>query len=512
MKIKVVIYSENKQYNSRLHEYYKEKIKNRNQEMELEIFDEFQAANSWLKSDTADIFLVDDSITINPVDYPNLLCAYLSNAAAENMRGLAAIKKYQKPAALFEEIENIYQKQSKINLFQGGLESNMEQGKMVQVTTDMEKNKTYLSVRLGKDDKFDEFDYNMLCHNEITGLAPILCVEISGASYIIKYDITGKITLENILSDRVSKNIMITLLRNLAEHFQEIQEYMLEKRKLLLDYNNIFVDSNKLQVTFIYVPLESESGEEIDLNDFFKKLIFSVRYRTDEEVLYIVQLINYLNSNQQFSLEAFVKLVNEFDSEKEQTIQQKAVPHIIAASKKEDIKAIWNTEQDSSISQKEKGKKSQEIINDAAYQTGEKMSVSLSKELLDIDKNDNQGEEIVDRNENNVDKKTDGHDTGKEKKPYLVRVKTNEKIPIESSILKLGRSKKYCDYSIEENKTIGRSHADIIKTMEGYKIIDNMSRNCTYVNGKKVDSDRPTLLSHGAKICLSDEEFMFYLY
>lgn len=96
--------------------------------------------------------------------------------------------------------------------------------------------------------------------------------------------------------------------------------------------------------------------------------------------------------------------------------------------------------------------------------------------------------------------------------PYLVRVKNNERIPLSKEVFHIGKERSYADYFVSDNTNVSRSHADIIQRGGRCFIIDTNSTNHTFVNGGMIPSGTETILSHGAKIRLADEEFEFYMY
>lgn len=97
-------------------------------------------------------------------------------------------------------------------------------------------------------------------------------------------------------------------------------------------------------------------------------------------------------------------------------------------------------------------------------------------------------------------------------RPYLVRIKNGQKVFIEKSIFRMGREKRYVDFFIGDNTAIGRSHADIITRDGEYFIIDNNSKNYTYLDDVLLPAQVEMKLSHGVKIRLANEEFEFRLF
>ncbi len=91
----------------------------------------------------------------------------------------------------------------------------------------------------------------------------------------------------------------------------------------------------------------------------------------------------------------------------------------------------------------------------------------------------------------------------------LKRVRTGETVTIERDELVMGKDRNSVDYCIENNTTVSRVHAKIIKRGKQYYIKDNNSMNHTYVNGVQVYGGQEHLLESGCNIRLSDEDFTF---
>lgn len=96
--------------------------------------------------------------------------------------------------------------------------------------------------------------------------------------------------------------------------------------------------------------------------------------------------------------------------------------------------------------------------------------------------------------------------------PHLIRVKNNEKIPLNKPVFRIGKERSYVDYFISDNTAISRSHANIVNHNGEFFVVDTNSTNHTYVNGGMIPSNVETKLSHGTKIRLANEDFEFRLY
>jgi pSer/pThr/pTyr-binding forkhead associated (FHA) protein len=94
--------------------------------------------------------------------------------------------------------------------------------------------------------------------------------------------------------------------------------------------------------------------------------------------------------------------------------------------------------------------------------------------------------------------------------PYLVRVKTNELIPILHKEFMVGKSVN-CDYQITDNKKVSRKHA-IFRISNGECYVrDNDSTNHTFINGQLIQPGVEIMLSNDDYIRLGDEEFRYWV-
>lgn len=94
--------------------------------------------------------------------------------------------------------------------------------------------------------------------------------------------------------------------------------------------------------------------------------------------------------------------------------------------------------------------------------------------------------------------------------PYLVRLRTNELIPILNQEFLVGKSSD-ADYQITDNRKVSRRHA-IFRISNGECYIrDNNSTNHTFVNGKLIQPGVEIMLKNDDYIRLGDEEFRYWV-
>jgi hypothetical protein len=101
----------------------------------------------------------------------------------------------------------------------------------------------------------------------------------------------------------------------------------------------------------------------------------------------------------------------------------------------------------------------------------------------------------------------DAEDTGE---PYLVRLRTNERITVDKQMFRIGKEPEYADYCIHDNAAISRSHAYIINRGGQYLLADTNSTNHPFIDGEMIPSGSEYVLSHGTRLQLASEEFEFF--
>ena len=96
--------------------------------------------------------------------------------------------------------------------------------------------------------------------------------------------------------------------------------------------------------------------------------------------------------------------------------------------------------------------------------------------------------------------------------PHLKRIIDNtcETIVLKSFPFMIGRLDEQVDYCLK-NPAIGKLHAEITKTSEGYFISDINSKNGTFINGERIGPGKENLIQNEDQIALGNELFIFYI-
>ena len=91
----------------------------------------------------------------------------------------------------------------------------------------------------------------------------------------------------------------------------------------------------------------------------------------------------------------------------------------------------------------------------------------------------------------------------------LTRVSTGEKVTISNERFVIGRERGRVDYCISDNTAVGRTHAIIVTRGGNAYVVDQNSRNCTYVNDVKAPGNQEVKIKSGDKITFADEAFTY---
>lgn len=203
-----------------------------------------------------------------------------------------------------------------------------------------EFNQVFLEYRLDSQDEIDTFCEGMLKNNKIIGVIPLNFQQIDNQK-LYTYNITNFISLEQYIKNQMSKDEVVNILIQILKVFNDINEYMIENRYILLNSQYIFIDDNK-KIHMIGLPIE-QIKESQEIGQFIKQLLVSINYKVNENSNYVANILNYINKRQTISLSetiAFLKKILKTNEESYSNIPPKRVSKIKAQPKQEKIVGI----------------------------------------------------------------------------------------------------------------------------------------------------------------------------
>lgn len=179
---------------------------------------------------------------------------------------------------------------------------------------------TNLIYELKENEAADMVAIEMIQQNSnIPGLLKMIYTQ-NNSLRLLKYNITSKITLQQLLERNVTKKVIISVLINTIRTLISADEYLLEQDCFVLDMEKIYVDLSSYEVGMIYLPLKMEA-KKVDYSMFFKNLILISKYDATENCEYVAQIISYLNSAS-FSLVGFYDYLHQIAGLKNDSVKE----------------------------------------------------------------------------------------------------------------------------------------------------------------------------------------------
>ncbi len=507
---------------------------------------------------------------------------------------------------------------------------------MYNFTYENQGTNSYLVYTMAEEEAADSMSLGMITNNKIPGLASAMFMQMNATRYM-KYNVSSKIPVSQFFSGPVSKKRLLGVFSGIVEAMLSAEEYMLDIQTIILDLDYIYADVASCETVLICLPVEHEEKSKIDLNLFFKNIMFETQFDQTENCAHVTKIINYLNSAYQFSLTDFKSLLEELVHSCKQEKTAEYQPAAVPMGTDREIQAIsQNTlvtkeqpvvqtvselaaekasapmqmtapvppvpkPQEASAEHSEKqmslyyllrhydkenadiykAQKAEKKSNKASEKASKKLA---KKEKQKPPKKQQKTKQVsgfaipgqpavpvnvppMDNSEKDIsappqmqqyaaeERPGGGHsfqpavqqvlvssgmtgaggdfgdtvyedvqDNGSETvimgqncpeqqlRPHLIRKRNNEIIPINKTVFRLGRNYEYNDYMIVENEFVGNSHCHILIRDGEYFIIDDNSKNHTYVNGQPIPSGTEIKLVHGQVFRLADEEFEFRLF
>ncbi len=184
---------------------------------------------------------------------------------------------------------------------------------------------TFLTCEVSPSDQMDDIALAMLTSNKIPGLAPVVYSQIDGVS-VIRYNISSRMQAKRLMSGMVNKNVLLGIFRSVCQAFSAVADYMIPTEMLLLDLEYIYVDTVTYDGVLICLPTAQNGAPHTDMRTFFRTTMFSVMLDKSDDQSYFIDIMNYLNSTENFSVERFLEVLNTADSpEPQQAVPEKPV-------------------------------------------------------------------------------------------------------------------------------------------------------------------------------------------
>lgn len=391
---------------------------------------------------------------------------------------------------------------------------------MIDLNIKNDEEKVTAEYLLKSNDRIDNLTLGMMVNNDIEGFLPVQPVQVENDRYF-RYDITGLVTMKEYLGEYVKKDRLLKVFYGIANTIRESSEYMINWTSFSLERKEIYVNPENGDVRLLCLPLLTVINDG-NICNFFKNVLFSSQFDLDENGDYVGKLITFLNPKS-YTLDKFIyeledmlglehkEVVEEDDEEDEEDT-------VVEAETEEDIAVEAETEEDKNNTDIEK-EPAEDTKQEAANDGDAEIQPELEENIAET------SDEVIDEKvtEETIEiDEVSGKETETEEippivakpeiEPYLIRLSNNQEIKIDKDSFYIGKDEENVDYCISDNLAIDDKHAYIIRHGKEYFVVDNNSKNHTYLNRVLIGTDEEIFIPHGAQLRFADEDFEFRMH
>ena len=430
-----------------------------------------------------------------------------------------------------------------------------------------------LIYEVSETDKIDNVSIGIIRNNDIPGLYSIDIIT-NDKNTEFKYKIENSKNLNGYLCEELSKDELLNIFENICKTIKDIEEYMLIESQIILENEYIFVYDkgirlillpvhnrrNSISISTFFKNLLLDMMVKNNKAAYFAADI--TKQLTDEENFSYDKFLKLLS---ELKCKKYIEKISSKKTELKSDLKErkvnsieesiKQIPSALLYPEKHIIKSTSTTvsnqtiqnPNENQVKEEKKGifgfakltKKKEvesntqmsnsflipgrdEPVNIGEKNTKEKKKFYLfgkKKEVIKVDNIVSTAnpqrfgftETTVLKNPGNMGETTLLGFSESTLYSFLVWKRTGEKIVIDKPDFRIGREKSYVDFCINDNTSVGRNHAEIIRKDGAFFIRDLKSLNFTMVNGEKVSPSFEVELWDNDIISLANEEFEFHI-
>lgn len=384
---------------------------------------------------------------------------------------------------------------------------------MIDLNIKNDEEKVTAEYLLKSNDRIDNLTLGMMVNNDIEGFLPVQPVQVENDRYF-RYDITGLVTMKEYLGEYVKKDRLLKVFYGIANTIKESSEYMINWTSFSLERKEIYVNPETGDVKLLCLPLLTVINDG-NICNFFKNVLFSSQFDLDENGDYVGKLITFLNPKS-YTLDKFI-----YELEDMLGLEHKEVVEDEDEDEEEDTTVESESEEDENDADVEKEPEEdteQEVVNDG---DAEIQSESEEKNIETSDDTEVTDEKVTEET-TEIDEVSEADDKKIEEippivarpeiEPYLIRLSNNQEIKIDKDTFYIGKDEENVDYCISGNLAVDDKHAYIIRHGKEFFVVDNNSKNHTYLNRVLIGTDEEIFIPHGAQLRFADEDFEFRMH
>lgn len=300
---------------------------------------------------------------------------------------------------------------------------------------------------------------------------------------LVEYTGPAGIALSDYLKRTLTEYEFFYFMAQIVTITRKLRNHNLFLNNLILDLRYAFINEVTKEMQFIYLPIQA-NHVCVDVIGFMEAIIYAAKIKEGTGIG-IARYAEFLRMQNSFEPQAVEEAItkesggliphNQFSQSSFLTDKPKDYyEHYDKKSSEEDSTWILNETSDSSIPE----------------ETG-----LLGEEETGLLEAEEQG---------------GGAAPQRQHYASIYRTSAGETIEINKPVFRIGKDKNSVDYFVDNTIVVSRSHADIITRGTRHFIIDQNSKNHTYINDVQIAAKIEVEIQDGDILRLADEEFIFH--
>ena len=378
-----------------------------------------------------------------------------------------------------------------------------------------------LAIIMDVSEKLSDYQIEMVANNRIKYVLPFDAIRKDDKIKLC-YNITSKIALNRFIDrNRLSGHDFIKLLSGIAKAILDCGNYLLSGKCFIMDGNFIYVNPATLDIAMVYVPVASSVDAAAKLKELAVDLVMRANHaEAGDSDDYLHRILEFAKLDF-FNVQSFCGLLDEI--------------------RNMNLKAAYSSEESQKPPDKlsaAAGKKPDSLKSSREYLFKRLFGV---KKAVDSRKSKIRKERILGNNHVRASAAWAGPVPGGERdfrevpagrtaaigcvgqndtvflgSPGLMKFAclkgekdgVTEIIPIEKTEFAIGRLEGRVDYVLR-NRAVGKIHALIARKDGAYFLTDMNSRNGTYLNDKRIESNKEYEIRDGDRISFANSDYVF---
>lgn len=179
--------------------------------------------------------------------------------------------------------------------------------------------RTRLVYHLSEDEEVDTYCFRMMEAAGPGWLVPLAsCDGVKSCVRRIGYDITDMTPVSLLTSGGVGISIIADIFGQIISSVSASEKYLFDSSMFVLDRDYVYFHHDTGQTKLLLLPAKNrilhESFRE-RLRELFKKVLYNARYLSKNDGIRLVELLNYINNERDFTVKGLTDILNDIKAE-----------------------------------------------------------------------------------------------------------------------------------------------------------------------------------------------------